>query len=342
MIHFDSDYLEGADKKILERLTQTNMEKTSGYGTDKYTLSAKDKILKLCKIENEGEVFFLSGGTQTNLTVISSLLNSFEGVICTSSGHINSHEAGAIENTGHKVIGIKHNNGKIDLDCLDEYMNDFYLDETYTHMVKPKLVYISYPSEYGTLYTKEELLNLRKICDKYNMYLYLDGARLGYGLMAQGSDVTLPLLSSICDVFYIGGTKVGALFGEAVVIPKKDLIPNFFTIIKQHGALLAKGRILGIQFDTLFTDNLYFKISKNAIDRAEEMKIGFHEKGYKFFLETNTNQQFIILENAQMNKLKQKIGFSFWEKYDNNHTVVRFATSFATTKEDVKNLINLL
>lgn len=341
MKYFGSDYLEGAHPLILQRLIETNMEKTSGYGTDEYCNMAKEKIRKACN-SPEAEIHFLVGGTQTNATVIDALLKSYQGVITAETGHVNTHEAGAIEFCGHKVLTLDQENGKINALSLKKFLKAYHSDGNREHMVMPGMVYISHPTECGTLYSKKELEEISSVCKEYNIPLYLDGARLGYGLAAYETDVTLEVIANVCDVFYIGGTKVGALFGEAVVIPKKGLIPHFFTIIKQHGALLAKGRILGIQFDTLFTDDLYLEIGKNAIDMAEKLKIALINKGYKFYLESPTNQQFVILENNLMEKLAQEVSFSFWEVYDKNHTVVRFATSWATTENDIDQLIKLL
>lgn len=341
MLYFDSDYLEGAHPNILDKLVASNFEQTPGYGTDTYCESARQKIRTACNCP-DAQVHFLVGGTQTNATVIDGILKSFEGIIATNCAHIEVHEAGAIEFGGHKVITLPENNGKLQAKDVAEYLNKFYNDTSFEHMTIPGAVYISHPTEWGTLYTKQELSDLAQICQQYNLPLFLDGARLGYGLCAQNTDVTLSDIAKYCDVFYIGGTKVGALFGEAVVITKPNLIPHFFTIIKQHGALLAKGRLLGIQFDCLFTDNLYLKIAQNAIDKAEQLKTILKAKNYKFYLETDTNQQFIILENTQIEKLRQQISFSFWEKYDENHTVVRFATSWATPQESIDELNNIL
>lgn len=341
MLSFESDYCEGAHEKILQRLIDTNMEKLSGYGDDKYCERAKLKIRKACKCP-QADIYFLVGGTQTNSTVIDSLLYQYEGVVAASTGHVSIHEAGAIEFTGHKVLEIPHRYGKIEADTLKSYLQTFYADENHEHMIFPGMVYISHPTEYGTLYTKEELVSISAVCKEYKIPLYLDGARMGYGLMSKNTDVTLPVIAECCDVFYVGGTKVGALCGEAVIFTKSNTPKHFMTIIKQHGALLAKGRLLGVQFDTLFTDNLYFKISKHAIEMAELLKQGFQRKGYSFYLESQTNQQFIILENKKMKQLQKKVSFSFWEKADDNHTVVRFATSWATKKEDVEKLIALL
>lgn len=341
MLSFESDYIEGAHEKILQRLIDTNMEKWSGYGNDKYCEQAKQKIREVCKCP-QADIYFLVGGTQTNATVIDSLLNQFEGVVAASTGHVSSHEAGAIEFTGHKVLEIPHKHGKIEPDCLKSYLQRFYEDQNHEHMVFPGMVYISHPTEYGTLYTEKELNHISAICKEYKIPLYLDGARMGYGLMSRNTDVTLPIIAECCDAFYIGGTKVGALCGEAVIFTKNNTPMHFITTVKQHGALLAKGRLLGIQFDTLFTDNLYFEISKHAIEMAELLKQGFQEKGYSFYLESPTNQQFIILENKKMEQLQKNVSFSFWEKSDDSHTVVRFATSWATKKEDIEKLITLL
>lgn len=339
--HFDSDYMEGAHPKILERLLATNLEKTPGYGTDEYCNSAKAKIAKACECE-DAKIHFLIGGTQTNATVIDGILNNYEGVLAAETGHIAVHEAGAIEASGHKVLTLPHKEGKIDAKTVEDYLKRFYADGSHTHMVCPGMVYISHPTEYGTLYSAKELADIHNVCKQYDIPLFVDGARLGYGLMATGADVTLPYLAKHCDVFYIGGTKVGALFGEAVVCTKPGLLKHFFTVIKQHGALMAKGRLLGIQFDTLFTDDLYFEISRRAICLAEKLKKAFIDKGYSLFLDSPTNQQFVILQNEKMKELSEKVTFSVWEPVDENHTAVRFATSWATKEEDVDALIDLL
>ncbi|MBQ2687380.1 MAG: aminotransferase class I/II-fold pyridoxal phosphate-dependent enzyme [Clostridia bacterium] len=341
MFSFESDYTEGAHPLILDALVRTNFEQLSGYGFDKYCDLAKEKIKKACSLE-DAEVFLLAGGTQTNQLVIDTVLNPYEGVISTTTGHIEGHEAGAVEFTGHKVLTVAHHLGKMKSTDLKELLETFYADDNHDHMVFPGMVYISHPSEYGTLYSLSELTEISDVCKEYNIPLFLDGARLGYGLMSKGTDVTLKDIARLCDVFYIGGTKVGALCGEAVVFTHKNAPKHFFTSIKQHGALLAKGRLLGVQFDTLFTDDLYFKIAKNAIDKADRMRAAFKEKGYKIFIETITNQIFIVLENSKMQELKKSVSFGFWEKYDENHTVVRFASSWATTDEAVDKLIALL
>lgn len=339
-LSFECDYTTGAHPEILKKLTETNFESLPGYGADRYCESAKEKIKKVCN--SDVDVFFLVGGTQTNSIVIASLLNSYEGVIAADTGHVSVHEAGAIEYTGHKVLTIPHHDGKIMSYDLSAYINNFYNDENHEHMVFPGMVYISHPTENGTLYTKSELEDISAICKKHNIYLFLDGARLGYGLMSKNTDVTLEDIASFCDVFYIGGTKVGALCGEAVVFKKSAMPKHFMTTVKQHGALLAKGRLLGVQFNTLFTDNLYFEISRHAIEMAELLKEILTDKGYRFSWESFTNQQFIVLENKQMEKLKEKVGFSFWEKVDDNHTIIRLATSWSTRKDDVEKLKELL
>lgn len=341
MFSFESDYTEGAHPLILEALVRTNMEQLSGYGKDRYCDSAKEKIKKACGVE-DADVYFISGGTQTNQLVIDTMLKPFEGVVSTVSGHVEGHEAGAVEFTGHKVLTVPHHLGKMDATDLKALLEVFYADDNHDHMVFPGMVYVSHPSEYGTLYSLRELTAISDVCKEYNIPLFLDGARLGYGLMSKGTDVSIRDIARLCDVFYIGGTKVGALCGEAVVFTKNNTPAHFFTSIKQHGALLAKGRLLGVQFDTLFTDDLYFKIAKNAIDKADRMREAFREKGYEFFMETVTNQIFIILENTKMEELKKQVSFGFWEKYDDNRTVVRFASSWATTDEAVDKLIELL
>lgn len=334
MISFESDYIAGAHPKILQRLMETNMECVKGYGFDIYSESAKEKIKKACGREDV-EVEFLVGGTQTNAVVISTMLSDEEGVIAAKTGHINGHEAGAIEYTGHKVLEVPQVNGKLQAADVKTLIEDFYCDDNHDHMVFPGMVYISHPTEYGTLYTKDELAVLSELCRSYDIPLFMDGARLGYGLMSRDTDVTLQDIAKLCDVFYIGGTKVGALCGEALVFTRNNRPRHFMTSVKKRGALLAKGRLMGVQFDTLFTDDLYFEISRYAIERAEELKAMFHELGMDFFLESPTNQQFVILENSQMQALQEKVRFGFWEKYDENHTVVRFATSWSTTEEDM-------
>ena len=341
MLHFECDYLTGAHPKILQRLVDTNMEALSGYGSDPYCESAKEKIRKACA-RPDADVFLLVGGTQTNRIVIDSMLDNYEGVIAARTGHVSVHEAGAIEASGHKVLQLQSCNGKLCANDVEQSISSFYADPSHEHMVFPGMVYISHPTEYGTLYKLAELEALYSVCRNFEIPLSVDGARLGYGLMSKSTDVALPDLARLCDVFYIGGTKVGALCGEAVVFTHTNAPKHFFTSIKQNGALLAKGRLLGIQFDTLFTDDLYFNISRNAIEMAELLKEVFASNGYKFFMSSPTNQQFIILENTRLEELKNNVTFEFWENIDEDHSVVRFATSWATTKDDIEALNNLL
>lgn len=335
MISFENDYNTGAHPQILARLMETNTESLSGYGADIYCESAKKKIRKACGCP-DAEVEFLVGGTQTNAAVISSMLRDYQGVIAAKTGHINIHEAGAVEFTGHKVLELPQKEGKIVSEDLKSCMAGFYADENHEHMVFPGMVYISHPTEYGTLYTKAELEKIAEICHFYKIPLFLDGARLGYGLMSRQADLALQDIARLCDVFYIGGTKVGALCGEAVVFTKQNRPPHFINSVKKRGALLAKGRLLGIQFDTLFTDNLYFEISRHAIDMAEELKEILESKKIEFYLKSPTNQQFVILENERIQELKKRVMFSFWERYDERRTVIRFVTSWSTTKADLE------
>lgn len=343
MLNFESDYIEGAHPKILERLVQTNMETLSGYGLDNYCSSAKEKILATCKLSSdEASVDFIVGGTQTNQLVIDSVLKPYEGVVAATTGHVSLHEAGAIEYTGHKVLTVPGHCGKMDAGELEHFISDFYKDGNHEHMVFPGMVYISFPTEYGTLYSKSELNAIHEVCSKYNIPLFVDGARLGYALVCDECDFTLPELARLCDIFYIGGTKVGALCGEAIVFTNKNEPAHFVHLTKKHGALLAKGRLLGVQFDTLFTDNLYFEISRNAIVQTKKLKSALIEKGYKFLLDSPTNQQFIVMENEALKKLERKVQCGFWETVDETHTAVRLATSWATTDEKIAELINLL
>lgn len=337
MVSLDCDYNNGCHPAILRRLAETNDKKSKTYGYDEWTESAKAKIREACD-DPDAQIRFLVGGTQTNATVIDSLLQSYEGVVAVQTAHINSHEAGAIEFTEHKVITIPGHDGKMDPNVLEQYMNEFLDDANSEHSVYPGMVYITFPTELGTLYTKDELTELYELCQKYHLPLYIDGARLGYGLMSPENDITLPYLAHHCDVFYIGGTKVGALCGEAVVFTHNNAHPHFFNIVKQHGALMAKGRVVGLQFETLFTDNLYFDISKHAIDMAMQMKQIFKEAGYPFLVDSPTNQQFVILPNEELSRLGQNILFETWGKVDPTHTACRFVTSWATTKEEIEEL----
>ena len=341
MLSFESDYILGAHEKVLEALIKTNSEMMPGYGNDPHTQKAEQLIKCACE-SPESEVFFITGGTQANKTIIATMLHPYEGVIAPTTGHISLHEVGAIEYTGHKVIELPGEAGKLSADTARRYLETFYGDENNEMMVRPGMIYISHPTEYGTLYSKSELAALRALADEYGIKLFLDGARLGYGLMSRGTDVTLPDIARLCHVFYIGGTKVGALCGEAVVFSKGNTPAYFRSQTKQHGAMLAKGRLLGVQFEALFTDNLYFDISKNAIDRAEELKELFISKGYEFFIDSPTNQQFIILTDDQMAEISKKCRFCFWERVDEHRCAVRFATSFATTREDIAALSEII
>ena len=341
MVSFESDYLAGAHPQVLKKLIDTNLENLSGYGSDPYCESAKEKIRKAVG-RKDAEVEFLTGGTQTNAVVISTMLSDDEGVVAAVSGHINAHEAGAIEYTGHKVLALPAENGKLLPETLRRYLVSFYADGSHEHMVFPGMVYLSHPTEYGTLYTKRELQEIATICKEYGMSLFLDGARLGYGLASRKTDLTLEEIARICDVFYIGGTKVGALCGEAVVFTKQNKPKHFLTSVKKRGALLAKGRLVGVQFDALFTDDLYFRIGEYAIEMAERLKKIFLARGYRFFIDSDTNQQFVILKNDSLERLSKTIAFSIWEPYGEDQTVVRFATSWSTTKEDLSALENAL
>lgn len=341
MISFESDYTEGAHPSVLEALIKTNLETLVSYGNDKYSKSAAEKIKSACDAP-DADVYFLTGGTQTNKIVISSLLKSYEGVVSADTGHVAAHEAGAIEFSGHKVLTVPHNNGKVRAEDVDALVQKFYADESHEHMVFPGMVYISHPTEYGTLYTLDELTRLSEICKKWSLPLYLDGARLGYGIMSRETDVTLHDIARLCDVFYIGGTKVGAICGEAVVF-KKGIMPKYFaTIVKQNGAMLAKGRILGVQFDALFTDGLYEKIGAHGIEMAEKLRTLFISKSIPFHIDSPTNQQFVILDDSFAARLREKVKFSTWEVLDNGKSAYRFVTSWATRAEDIDALAELL
>ena len=341
MLSFESDYITGAHPDILRRLAETNLEPLPGYGSDHYCDSAKEKIRAAVGCP-DAVVEFLAGGTQTNALIISAMLPAWAGVIAAETGHISAHEAGAVEYTGHKVLTLPQEEGRIRPADLAAFLARYHGDENREHMVYPGMVYLSWPTEYGTLYSRSDLMEISDLCRQYGMYLFIDGARLGYGLMSPAADLTLPELAALCDVFYIGGTKVGALCGEAVVFTHGNRPPHFLSTVKQHGALLAKGRLLGVQFDTLFTDDLYFRISRHAIDMAEQLKGIFRECGIPFALNSPTNQQFVILENTFMEALREKVRFSFWEKADDTHTVVRFATGWSTTEEDLAALRDIL
>ena len=340
MLYFKNDYSEGACKEVLEALVRTNDEHLLGYGKDVYSERAKDKIRK-CIGKSDAEIYFITGGTQTNKLLIDTYLDPSEGVISVDTGHIAVHEGGAIESSGHKVLTINHKDGKLSAESLENYMCAFLKDPSNSFMVQPGMVYISHPTEYGTLYTKAELTELSAMAHKYNLPLFLDGARLGYALATPTSDLTLCDIAELCDAFYIGGTKVGALCGEALVYT--SAAPKYMTTkIKLHGALLAKGRLNGVQFDTLFTDDLYVRIAKNAIETASVLRDALVERGYKFLINSPTNQLFPIMPNKKLDELSEKVVFEVWEPYDSEHTVIRFATSFATKMADVLSLIELL
>lgn len=337
MLHFDCDYMEGAHPLLMQRLMETNLEQTPGYGVDDYCQQAKVKIREACGCP-DADVFFLIGGTHTNDTMIDYFLGRYQGVLAAVTGHINVHEAGIIESSGHKVLPLPQYEGKIKAADVEAYVKTFFADPSHEHMVEPGMVYISHPSEYGTIYSLAELTELSEVCHRYHLPLYMDGARLGYALASKQTDVTLQDIARLCDAFYIGGTKVGALFGEAVVFPKGEPKSHFFTFIKQHGALLAKGRLLGLQFDALFTDHLYTTIARHAIDCAERLKEIVHQNGWKFFLETPTNQQFLALDAAQLADLSKIATYDVWEQLPDGRTVIRLATSWATRMEAVEAL----
>ena len=334
MILFHNDYSEGCHQKVLDALVKTNMEQTPGYSEDFYCAEAARKICKCCG-RDDLAVHFLVGGTQANLTVITAALRPHQGVLCADSGHVNVHETGAIEATGHKVLGLSSRFGKITGAQVAEYVENHFADPSFEHTVQPGMVYISNPTEWGTLYSREELADLSAVCREKGLYLFLDGARLGYGLMAPDNDVTMADLAQLCDVFYIGGTKVGALFGEAVVISSPILARDFRYVIKQRGGMLAKGRLLGVQFDALFTENLYFAISAHADQLAEKLRDQFARLGYAFFMPPQTNQLFIILPKKVREILRQKYTFIEMERLDEDRTVCRFCTSWATKSENV-------
>lgn len=337
MISFESDYITGAHPEVLRKLAETNLEPLSGYGTDPYSESAKEKIRAAIGIP-DAEITFLAGGTQANAVVISTMLADYEGVIAARTGHISTHEAGAIEYTGHEVLELPASEGKIVPDLLKKALTDFYGDDNHEHMTFPGMVYLSHPTEYGTLYSKKELSAISEICREAQIPLFLDGARLAYGLMSPETDLTLSDIARLCDVFYIGGTKAGALCGEAVVFTRQNMPKHFTASVKRRGALMAKGRLLGLQFDALFSDDLYFRIGRHAIEKAAQMKGIFTAHGIRFYIQSPTNQQFVILENRQMKTLRESVSFSFWEKADDDHTVVRFATGWSTTDEDLRAL----
>lgn len=341
MLSFANDYSLGAAPEILTRLAACNNTPNPGYGTDDYCRAATEKIRAACACP-DAAVYFLVGGTQTNEVVINTMLAPYEGVLAAATGHIHCHEAGAVEHGGHKILPLPETHGKLNAADIRRYCADFYADANHEHMIYPGMVYLSHPTEYGTLYSKAELEEITAVCKEYNMPLFLDGARLGYALASPASDLSLGDIARLCDVFYIGGTKVGALFGEAVVFTRQNAPRHFTTLTKQHGAMLAKGWLLGLQFDTLFTDGLYHRLAQNAIEMAERLKAVLHGAGIPFFLETDTNQQFLIFENEMLAALQKEVTVSFWEKADDDHTVVRFATSWGTTAAEIEKLSHIL
>lgn len=340
MIRFESDYTQGAVPEIIERLAATNMEMTPGYGEDEYCESAREKIRREINMP-EADVHFLVGGTQTNLTFIASVLRPYQGVICADTGHINVHETGAIEACGHKLLTLPNSDGKITAEQIASLNDAHYADPTFEHIAQPGMVYISQPTECGTIYSKAELTALSEVCRERGLTLYMDGARLGYALACKENDLTMADIARLCDAFYIGGTKVGALFGEALVITKEDCKKDFRYMMKQKGAMLAKGRLLGLQFDTLFTDGLYYRISENAASLAEKIRSAFRNKGIEFFFDSPTNQQFPMLTKQQYDTLAKEFVFCDWGMADGKY-IVRFCTSWATKGEDVERLVRAI
>lgn len=334
MRRFDCDYMAGAHPKVMEALLRTNMELTPGYGNDTYTAEAK-RLIREAIAMPDAEVFFLVGGTQTNAVAIDGVLRHHEGVLAAESGHIAVHESGAIEASGHKVLTLPHVDGKVRAEDVGRYIDDFYADETYQHMVAPGMLYISQPTEFGTIYSLAELRALSDVCHSHNIPLYIDGARMGYALAAEGADFTLSDIARLADVFYIGGTKVGTLFGEALVVTNPALLRNLFPLVKQHGALLAKGRLLGVQFAELFRDGLYYAIGAHAVRLAVRLREILRAAGYDIVIESPTNQQFVRLPNDVIDTLRQSISFDYWGPRGKDYSVVRFVTSWYTTDEDI-------
>lgn len=340
MIHFDCDYMAGAHPEVLDAIVSNNQKQTPGYGEDGFCKNAKDLIRKACDCP-DAAVHFMVGGTQTNATVLDGLLRRTEGVIAAETAHINVHESGAIELSGHKVIALPSHEGKLNPDEVADYLHNFYADETWPHMVAPGAVYISFPTEFGTIYSLDELTRLSAVCKEYRIPFYIDGARLGYGLAAS-KDVTLQDIARLADAFYIGGTKMGALFGEAVVCSSPDLLPRFFTLMKARGSVLAKGRLLGMQFETFFKGDLYERIGRHGVSLAQQIRAAFETKGYKTFIDSPTNQQFFILPNTLIDRLLPVATFEYWGPRGETESKVRFVTSWETTEEDIRTLATLL
>ena len=342
MLHFDCDYMRGCHPEVMRALEESNMVQTPGYGYDEYTEEAKQLVLRSCGLnEDRGDVYLLSGGTQTNAVVIDLIAGRYEGVICVDSGHVNVHESGAIEASGHKVIALPNHDGLMHACDLEEYLKTFYADDTWLHMARPGCVYITFPSEMGTLYTKQDLVDIRRVCNDYELPLYIDGARMAYGLAAS-KDVDLEEIARIADIFYIGGTKCGALFGEAVVTRHKDWFRNVLTHVKAHGALLAKSKLLGVQFKTLFENDLYMQMGQNGVRAALMLSDGLRMRGYKAFIDSPTNQQFFELPNVVIDKLLPSVTFGYWGPRGVTDSKVRFVTDWSTTEKEVEGLLNLL
>ena len=338
MIHFECDYTQGAHPKIIEMLAETNMEQTTGYGEDEHCERARQMILEKCK-NKDAYVQFLVGGTQANTTIIAAALRPWQGVISADTGHINVHETGAIEATGHKVIALANTNGKITAEQVEACCREHFSAGNAEHMVQPGMVYVSNPTEFGTLYTKTELEAIYKVCRKFDLFLFVDGARMAYGLGAEENDLTLADYARLSDVFYIGGTKAGALFGEAVVITDERLKKDFRYMIKRQGGMLAKGRLLGIQYEVLMEGDRYEELGRHADVLAEKIKAVFLKKGYQSYMDSVTNQQFFVLPVRDLKKLGEKYSYSFEKYTDAEHALVRFCTSWATTEEQVNELL---
>jgi len=341
MIHLESDYNNGAHEAVLRHFLETNNERSQSYGDDRYSEHARELIREACG-KPDAQVYFLAGGTQTNATIIDCVLAPYEGVVCCDTAHINVHESGAVEFTGHKVIALPAREGKLVPSDLKAWLEGFFADETAEHMVRPGMVYITFPTELGTLYSADELRALHAICCEYELPLYVDGARLTYGLAAS-PDIDIRLLAELADIFYIGGTKCGALCGEAVVFPKGNAPSHMLSRIKRHGALLAKSRVVGVQFEALFTEGRYFSLGQNAVALAMRLRHLFVDVlGYKPFIDSPTNQQFFVVPNGDLERLRQHIGFEPWCPVDKEHMACRFVTSWATTNEEIDELERIL
>ena len=337
MLHFECDYACGATEKVLRALVETNIEQHCGYSEDERCAHARELILEKCAAPN-AHVHFVVGGTQANLTVIAAALRPFEGVLCADTGHINVHETGAVEATGHKVLGLPNTNGKITAQQVRKAYDAHIADASFEHIVRPGMVYISHPTETGTLYTRQELQELSDTCRELGLPLFLDGARLGYGLAAM-PEVDLPFLAKVCDAFTIGGTKVGLLFGEAVVLTMESLHTYFRYHIKQRGGMLAKGRLLGVQFEAMMDGDEYVTLSARANQMAQELKAAFVRHGCELYSDTIANQIFVIVDNDVLAKLAPNYSYSVWEKVSDTHTAVRFCTNVTTARADVDALL---